>query len=149
MPSFNCAFDEETTPLRHAWEHTVGSGHAALALRADWQAQLRRCRRELGFQHVRFHALLSHPTDTLICQNGQWLYSFFNSDQILDFVVSIGMKPFIELTFMPRDLASGSQTAFHYRANVTPPKDFGQWATLIDKLVRHWIERYGLAEVRS
>jgi xylan 1,4-beta-xylosidase len=40
------------TPLRHVWEHTVGSGHATLALRADWQRQLSRCRRELGFRHV-------------------------------------------------------------------------------------------------
>ncbi len=149
MPTFTCTFDEATTPLAHVWEHTVGSGHAALALRADWQTQLRRARHELGFRHVRFHALLSHPTDTLTCEGGKWLYSFFNSDQILDFVVSIGMKPFIELTFTPRDLATGGKTAFHYRANVTPPKDYKQWAALIKKLARHWIDRYGMAEVRS
>lgn len=149
MPTFTCRFTEETTPLRHVWEHTVGSGHAALALRADWQEQLRRCHRELGFRYVRFHALLSHPMDTLICQDNEWLYSFFNVDQIFDFLLSIGMKPFVELSFMPEALASGSKTAFHYRANVTPPKDFKQWAALMRKLCRHWIERYGPEEVRS
>lgn len=149
MPKFTCKFTEETTSLRHVWEHTVGSGHAALALRADWQTQLTRAHRELGFRHVRFHGLLSHPMDTLICQNNDWLYSFFNCDQIFDFLLSIGMKPFVELSFMPEALASGSQTVFHYRANVTPPKDFKQWATLIRKLVRHWIDRYGLAEVKE
>ena len=50
---------------------------------------------------------------------------------------------------MPSTLASGDKTVFHYRANVTPPKDYAQWATLIRKLVVHWIERYGLAEVRQ
>ncbi len=135
--------------MKHTWEHTVGSGHAELALRADWQAQLRRCHTELGFRHVRFHALLSHPMDTVIRQDNEWLYSFFNADQIFDFLLSIGMRPFVGLTFMPKALASGGKTVFHYRANVTPPKSYPQWAVLIRKLMRHWIHRYGLAEVRS
>ncbi len=147
MPKFTCDFTEEIAPLRHVWEHTVGSGHAPLALRADWQAQLRRAQRELGFRHVRFHALLSHPMDALICQDNKWLYSFFNIDQIFDFLLSIGMRPFVELSFMPEALASGSKTAFHYQANVTPPKDYKVWAGLIRRLVRHWITRYGLKEV--
>ena len=77
------------------------------------------------------------------------LYSFFNADQIWDFLLSIGMKPFVELSFMPTTLASGDTTVFHYRANVTPPKDYKQWATLIHKLVAHWVERYGIDEVRT
>ena len=50
---FRCSFSETTAPLTHFWEHTVGSGHAPLALRADWQAHLRRCHDELGFRYVR------------------------------------------------------------------------------------------------
>src|SRR5665213_3925269 len=59
------------------------------------------------------------------------------------------MKPFVELGFMPTTLASGGQTVFHYCANVSPPKDYARWAMLIRKLVAHWVERYGLAEVRE
>ncbi|MGI9088843.1 MAG: GH39 family glycosyl hydrolase [Chthoniobacterales bacterium] len=147
MPNFTCKLSDPATPLTHSWEHTVGSGHAPLALRADWQAQLRRCHQELGFRHVRFHALLSDQMGTLICQNDKLLYSFFNADRIMDFLLSIGMRPFVELSFMPETLASGKKTVFHYQANVTPPKDYKQWATLIKKLVSHWVERYGLAEV--
>jgi xylan 1,4-beta-xylosidase len=50
---------------------------------------------------------------------------------------------------MPRALASGNKTVFNYNANVTPPRDYRQWATLIQKLVSHWVERYGAAEVRK
>ena len=57
------------------------------------------------------------------------------------------MKPFVELSFMPEALASGHKTVFHYRANVTPPKDYKQWAELVTKFTRHWVERYGVAEV--
>ncbi len=108
---------------------------------------MRRCHEELGFQHVRFHDLFSEQMGTLICHREKFLYSFFNADQIFDFLLSIGMRPFVELSFMPWALASGSTTVFHYRANVTPPKNYNHWATLIRKLVAHWVDRYGAREV--
>jgi len=98
--------------LKHAWEHTIGSGHAPLALRADWQAQLRRCHDELGFRYVRFHGLLSDDMGTLIAHDDKPLSSFFNADRICDFLVSIGMRPFVELSFMPKMLAPGMAQAF-------------------------------------
>jgi xylan 1,4-beta-xylosidase len=144
---FSCDLAQQGTELVHCWEHTVGSCHAPTALRADWQQQLRRCHAELGFRYVRFHGLLSDDVGTLVTNNDALLYSFFNADQILDFLLSIGMKPFVELSFMPTALASGSKTVFHYRGNVTPPRDYTQWATLIHTLVGHWVDRYGVREV--
>ncbi len=123
MPDFTCSFSQPTKAFPHFWEHTVGSGHAPLALRADWQAQMLRCHSELGFQYVRFHAVLSDEMGTLIREKQQLLYSFFNADQVIDFLLSIGMRPFVELSFMPAALASGHTTVFRYRGNVTPPKD--------------------------
>jgi xylan 1,4-beta-xylosidase len=149
VPDFTCSFLQPPKAFPHFWEHTVGSGHAPLALRADWQAQMLRCHKELGFQHVRFHALLSDEMGTLICEEEKLLYSFFNADQIIDFLLSIGMRPLVELSFMPETLASGNTTVFRYRGNVTPPKDHEQWAALIQKLTAHWMERYGAAEVRK
>jgi xylan 1,4-beta-xylosidase len=146
---FFCNLAEPSTALPHFWAHTVGSDHAPVALRADWQQQLQRSHRELGFQYVRFHGLLSDDVGTLVLQNEKLLYSFFNADQICDFLLSIGMKPFVELSFMPRALASGNKTVFHYQGNVTPPRDYRQWATLINRLVSHWVDRYGIAEVRQ
>jgi len=146
---FRCDLQGAATGLAHYWEHTVGSDHALMALRSDWREQLKRCRAELGFRHVRFHGLLSDDVGTLICNNNALLYCFFNADQIVDFLLSIGMKPFVELSFMPSALASGEKTVFHYRGNVTLPKDFDQWATLIGRLVAHRVERYGVEEVRS
>jgi xylan 1,4-beta-xylosidase len=147
--AFGCDLGGSPIPLPHFWEHTVGSGHATLALRADWQTQLARAHHELGVRHVRFHGILCDDMGTLISQSEKLLYSFFNADQIFDFLLKIGMKPFVELSFMPSILASGGQTVFHYRANVSPPKDYSQWAALVRKLVKHWVERYGLDEVRQ
>jgi xylan 1,4-beta-xylosidase len=146
---FSCDLKGPATDLPHFWEHTMGSGHATLALRADWQAQLKQAHDELGIRHVRFHGMLCDDVGTLVAEGDTFFYSFFNADQIFDFLLSIGMKPFVELSFMPWALASGGQTVFHYGANVTPPKDYAQWAVLIRKLVRHWVDRYGLNEVRQ
>ena len=149
LPEFSCALAGAASPFPHFWEHTVGSDQAPLALRADWQAQLRRCHEELGFRYVRFHGLLSDDMGTLILNNDALLYSFHNIDQIFDFLLAIGMRPFVELGFMPRALASGDTTVFRYAGNVTPPKDHAQWAELIRRLIAHWVERYGYLEVRE
>lgn len=146
---FTCDLSANGKPFPHFWEHTVGSGHALLALRADWQAQLRRCHDELGFRHVRFHGLLCDDVGTFVIEQNKPVYSFFNSDRIFDFLLSTGMRPFVELSFMPNALASGSKTVFHYQGNVTPPRNYQQWALLIRKLVEHWVERYGVDEVRE
>lgn len=147
--NFICNLSERTTPLTHFWEHMVGSGHAPLALRADWQRQIKQCHDELGTRYVRFHGLLSDDMGTLICHEEKFLYSFFNADSVFDFLLSIGMKPFVELSFMPRALSSGGTTVFNYQANVTPPRDYQEWAALVGKLVSHWVGRYGVGEVRE
>ncbi len=145
--SFFCDLAEATTPLPHFWEHTVGSDHAPVTLRADWQEQLQRAHRELGFQHVRFHGLLSDDFRLVVSNHRKHFYSFFNCDQVFDFLLSIGMRPFVELSFMPTALASGTKTVFNYEANITPPRDYRQWSKLIDALVSHCVERYGIDEV--
>jgi xylan 1,4-beta-xylosidase len=137
-------------PFAHYWELCVGSCHAVMGLRSDWREQLEKAHRELGFEYVRFHGLLNDEMS--VCTkdaDGSLRYSFFNIDSIFDFLLKIGMKPFIELGFMPEALASGTETCFHYKANVTPPADYDLWATMIKTLTRHFIERYGTAEVRS
>ncbi len=96
---------------------------------------------------MRFHGLLDDDMGTLEDEQDKLLYGFHNADQIYDFVRSIGMRPIVELSFMPSALSSGNQTVFHYNANVTPPADYGQWATLVSRLATHWIERYGASEV--
>lgn len=120
-----------------------------MALRADWQRDLKRAHDELGFSYVRFHGLLSDDMGTVVREKRKLLYSFFNCDQVFDFLISIGMKPFVELGFMPGPLASGKKTVFKYQGNITPPKDYTQWAELIESLVSHCVERYGESEVKE
>ncbi|WEV59137.1 hypothetical protein OZX67_00745 [Bifidobacterium sp. ESL0728] len=139
----------------HYWETCVGSCHAYTALREDWRAQVRKAHDELGFKYVRFHGLFDD--DMSVCYenvdfdgNSQGIvYNFVNVDNIVDFLLSIGMKPFFELGFMPSCLASGDRTFGAYRGNVTLPKDESLWAELIERFALHLLDRYGEAEVES
>ena len=147
MPHFTSDLGATPTPLPPVWNECLGSGHAPLALRADWQEQLKRCRRELGLRHVRFHGIMSDRLGTYIIHDGKPLYSFHNIDGIYDAVLALGVRPVVELSFMPHALASGDKTVMNYADYVTPPKDWGRWETLVGKLAKHWVDRYGIDEV--
>lgn len=136
-------------PTNRMFNFCVGAGRANEGLRADWQRQLTRARTECGFRYLRFHGLFCDDMGVYFEEAGQPVYNWQYIDELFDFLQGIGMKPFVELGFMPGALASGAQTIFWWRGNVTPPKDYGKWADFIAAFVRHVTERYGADEVRS
>lgn len=151
MHTFSLDITSPRKPLNRYWNFCVGSCHAATALRADWQRQLEQCHRELGFRYVRFHGLFCDDMNVVLKNmlTGQITLSFVNIDKVFDFLLSIGMRPFVELSFMPEAFASGNKTLFHYKCNTTPPKDYKQWADFIEEFIRHIIHRYGADEIRQ
>lgn len=81
---------------------------------------------------------------------GQAHFNFRFVDQLFDFLLSIGLKPFIELGFMPFDLAAdSSKHVFYEKSYVSPPKSMDRWCELVDQFIRHCLNRYGLEEVES
>lgn len=128
----------------------IGAGRANEGLRADWQRQLKIAHDECGFKYIRFHGLLSDDMGVYSeDKNGKSIYNWQYIDELFDFLQSIQMKPFVEVGFMPGWLASGSQTIFWWKGNVTPPRDYKKWNNLIRALVQHWTEHYGGREVAS
>jgi xylan 1,4-beta-xylosidase len=137
-------------PLDTSFKECVGAGRANEGLRADWQDQLRETKRECGFKYIRMHGLLTDDMGVYKEDaHGNPGYNWQYIDQLYDFLLSINIKPFVELSFMPKDLASGSKTIFWWKGNVTPPKSYDKWADLIRHLVTHFQERYGHDEVKT
>jgi xylan 1,4-beta-xylosidase len=137
--------------LSDSWRHCVGTGRLDLALRADYRDSLAVVQRDVGFRHVRGHGLLSdgmgvHRTSAA---GDHVRHSFTYVDQVFDGYLNLGIRPFVELGFTPSALASGEDTVFWWKGNITPPRDHGEWAALVRALVRHLVERYGLDEVRT
>ncbi|HEY4105574.1 MAG TPA: hypothetical protein VGM44_16865, partial [Polyangiaceae bacterium] len=128
----------------------VGAGRVAEGLRADWQRQLRSVKAECDFDYIRMHGLLGDELG--VYREGaaeRPEYNFQYIDEVYDFLLSIGVKPFVELGFCPSALASGTTTVFWWKGNVTPPKNLDKWSALLVAFVRHCTERYGEAEVAS
>jgi xylan 1,4-beta-xylosidase len=141
---------QEQGPVNRMFNLCVGAGRANEGLRADWQKQLALIKKECGFRYLRMHGLLCDDMGVYReDKNGRPVYNWQYIDPLYDAMLDMGIKPFVELSFMPQALASGSQTLFWWKGNVTPPKDYEKWNGLIRALVQHWVERYGEAEVAS
>ncbi len=132
------------------WQKCVGAGRANEGLRADWQDQLRLIKNECGFEYIRMHGLMHDDMGVYFEDNtGKPFYNWQYIDQLYDFLLSIKIKPFVELTFMPSALASGDKTVFWWKGNITPPKSYEKWYNLIKALTEHFTERYGVEEVKT
>lgn len=131
------------------WRKCVGAGRANEGLRADWQEQLRKVKKDCGFEYIRMHGLLHDDMGVYFEEKGKPVYNWQYIDVLYDFLLSINIKPFVELSFMPKDLASGPETVFWWKGNITPPKDYNKWYDLIKALTEHFTERYGAEEVKT
>lgn len=133
-----------------SFKTSIGAGRANEGLRSDWQQQLAELKRDTDFKYIRMHGLLTDDMGVYkIDAQGREHYNFQYVDVLYDYILSIGMKPFVELGFMPSALASGDKTIFWWRGNVTPPHSYEKWENLIRKLTEHWTQRYGAEEVAS
>lgn len=146
-------------PLHHVWNECVGAGRANEGLRADWQAQLTEAVDRLGFRYLRFHGLFHDDMFVYRAQYGggfgpdeplpEPVHTFAYVDKVFDFLIDLGVKPFVELGFMPSALATQQRTVFWWGAHCSPPNDMDRWVELVDVTIRHWVERYGIDEVRT
>jgi xylan 1,4-beta-xylosidase len=139
--------------LSGAWRECVGTGRFALALRRDYQDSLAMARRDIGFRFIRGHGVLSDDVGIYRPYEHegqrQVRHAFTYLDQVVDAYLELGIRPFLELGFMPSGLASGEHTVFWWRGNVTPPASHTEWAALVRATVGHLVDRYGLDEVRG
>jgi len=135
--------------MARSWEVAVGAGDAWSLLRADLQQQLARAVRECGFQYLRCHGILCEQLQSAIRnRQSELVHNWRLVDAAYDALLDCGLRPFVELGFMPPVYASGEQRIFYYRANVTPPADYAAWNSFIGALVSHWRQRYGAEELR-
>jgi xylan 1,4-beta-xylosidase len=137
--------------LRHTFKNFTGVGRAKEVLLQRVQSELKLLQKEIGFRHIKFHGILD---DAMMLYNedrqGNPYLTFTYVDELIDFLLSINLKPFIQFSFMPRLLAKNTErTLFFNPVIISEPKDYGKWEYLITGLTQHLIQRYGILEVRS
>ncbi|QDP41419.1 GH39 family glycosyl hydrolase [Radiobacillus deserti] len=137
--------------FKNNWKYCIGTGRLGLALQQEYLDHLKFVQKEIGFTYIRGHGLLHDDIGIYreIDVEGEIkpFYNFTYIDRIFDSFLEIGIRPFIEIGFMPKLLASGDQTIFTWEGNVTPPKDYDKWTDLIRAVTQHFIDRYGVEEV--
>ena len=155
--------DAKHIPHRKHWQFCVGSGHALLALRTDYAKQLKFVHDELGIERVRFHGIFDDDMRTFNDLSMQMEiegaeqftdYNFNACAAAYDNVLEAGMKPFVELSFMPEKLALKEEGrplkgGFFYRPNIVPPADYDAWRNYLQEFIRFLQKRYGEEEIRS
>jgi xylan 1,4-beta-xylosidase len=139
-----------TTPFPHFWEEMFGSGRAILSLRESYRDDLRAVKQVADFRYVRFHAILHDEVGVYNeDERGNPVYNFSYVDQIYDGLLKNGVRPVVEISFMPKKLAFNPDALhpFWYKPNVSPPKSLERWDGLITHFAEHLVERYGIDEV--
>jgi xylan 1,4-beta-xylosidase len=146
--------------LARPWQPMIGSEHLSLLLcdettggrpiGKELREALAMVSEHIGVSYVRAHAILGDDLGTYREVDGRPRLDFSGIDRVYDGVLAIGLRPVVELSFMPRDLASDpDETVFTYKAIVSPPGDWDRWSTLVTELACHLIDRYGAEEVRQ
>lgn len=139
---------QTTGPVDRFFDLSVGSDYPGTLIRDDSQAQLKITTDELGFRYIRFHAIFHDVLGTVKTENGRTIYDWTKIDQLYDDLLARHIKPFVELGFTPKALATSKNSIFYWQGNTSHPKPDG-WRDLIDAFVRHIETRYGAEEVRS
>ncbi|HEY3626820.1 MAG TPA: glycosyl hydrolase family 39 [Terracidiphilus sp.] len=140
----------QARPFPHFWEQMFGSGRAILSLRESYRDDLRAVKKVADFRYVRFHAIFHDEVGVYNeDEHGNPVYNFAYVDQIYDGLLKNGVRPFVEISFMPKKLAFNPDALhpFWYKQNVSPPKSLERWDDLIRHFARHLVERYGIDEV--
>lgn len=138
---------EGTSLFKPHWKRCVGTGRLGLALQKQYVEHLEAVQEAIGFDYIRGHGLFHDDVGIYREVRGEPFYNFTYMDQIIDTYLERGLRPFIEIGFMPKQLASGDQTIFYWKGHVTPPKDEKRWRELVQATVRHMLQRYGENEV--
>ena len=147
-------------PLHRPWRPMIGSEHLSHMLSLDrvggrpigdeLTEALRVVHDELGVAAVRAHGILGDDLGTYREVDGRPVVDFAGIDRVYDRLMGIGLRPVVELAYMPRDLARDpDHLAFFYEGVSSPPKDWDRWAELVRDLVQHLADRYGLDELRE
>jgi xylan 1,4-beta-xylosidase len=139
---------EDAGRIEPVW-HMLGSEHLSQLLYPnigpDFEQALRLARAELGAETVRAHAIL-HDENAVVREDGS--FDLARVLEIYERVLALGLRPIVELGFMPAALARNpNETVFEYRAIISPPRDWDRWGELCGALARACVERFGIDEV--
>lgn len=148
----------KTRATDYSWQFGFGNDHAFQMHRTDFCEHLKLAHDELGIKYNRFHGIFDDDMLTLQ-QLSEFIplpgadkvfeKNFRQCGHVFDNCLKCGVKPFVELSFMPSSLAKGKKTGLHYKNNICMPKNLNDWSDYIKSFIEFLLDRYGKEEVES
>lgn len=150
-----------TIPTDYSWQLGLGNDHAYQLHRTDVCEHIKLAHEELGIRYIRCHGVLDDDMLTYQRMGDCRMFgsvpfknkieeiNFRQVGHVYDNLLSCGVKPFVELSFMPSALAKGKKLGLRYNPNITMPKSLTAWGAYIQKFIRFLLDRYGAEEVES
>lgn len=134
--------------LLHSWRNLINLGYAPDGLRSDFQQHLKDIQAGINFKYARFQGIFSdemliHGEET-VNETG---FNFNKIDRLIDFLYSIGMKPFIELSDKAKLLNLTPEEIIYYKPSLGKQRSFNEFLALLERFIIHCVNRYGIDEV--
>lgn len=131
------------------WKRIMNAGYARELLNGSRQNEMRYLQEKIGFEYIRVKGVLDD--DMCILREdirGCLVINYAYIDEIIDLILSADARPMLELSNMPRALARDTAPLSMRLSVVSYPKDIRQWTDLIRNLITHFVNRYGVSQVR-
>ena len=150
-----------TVPTDFSWQIGFGNDHAYQLHRTDVCEHIKLAHDELGIKYIRCHGIFDDDMLTYQRMGDCRMFrsvpfnnkieeiNFRQVGHVYDNLLACGVKPFVELSFMPSALASGKKLGLRYDPNITMPKSLVTWGEYIKKFIHFLIDRYGADEVET
>lgn len=124
------------------WNKVLALGKAFEGLKGEIKYQIEEITSEINFEYIKINNIFS---DELFIYNeeegGSPYYNFAYIDKLIDYFISLNLKPYINIGFTPKKLKSADQ--YVLSSNVSYPNDIRKWLQLIENLFHHFYKRYG------
>ncbi len=128
----------------------VGAGRAREVLHTSFMEQLWEVQKACGFRYIRFHGIFVDDMDVYReDRNGNPVFNWQYVDEVYDRLLAAGIRPLVELSFMPKAMASGEKPLCWWQGNVTLPSSYEKWYGLVKNFIVHLTERYGEEELKN
>ena len=149
------------TPTDCSWQMGLGNCHAYLLHRSDMCEHIKLAHDELGIRYLRCHGVLDDDMLTWQTIKDSRMFStipmgrrireinFRQVGHVYDNLLACGVRPFVELSFMPSALAKGKKLGLRYNPNICMPRSLDEWADYIRRFIRFLLDRYGKEEVEQ
>lgn len=134
-----------------SYKRFIGVSRASDLLRAPIQDQLRCAQKDMHFDYVKMHSIFDDDLFVYTeSPSGSPIYNFNLIDQVLDFLISVDIKPLVQLSFMPSALAAKpDRKLFAAGVIISEPKKTERWCELVNEFILHIIDRYSIKTVRE